>query len=203
MCLSEDEINKLVKFVEGGGGLVLTGNSGDYNELYCGWDDQSLKARLGISDKRAPYSAGIGMGRVASFPRLTSEHDFNTYDWAYRAFEQAQLWVKHHSWEAPDNMREIADAIRWTLKDELPVTVNAPEPVVCELMQSGSSLYLHLLNYDNDNTARAITVTFGQKIKSAMLVVPQTGDSKELKISAANSVVVDKLDTYAIIKVTV
>jgi hypothetical protein len=203
MCLSEGEINKLVKFVEGGGGLVLTGNAGDYDELYCGWDDQSLKAKLGISDKCAPYLTNISLGRVASLPRVASKHDFNTYDWAYRAFEQAQLWVKHHSWEAPDNMREIADTIRWTLKNELPVIVNAPEAVVCELAQNGNNLYLHLLNYDNDNTAEAITVTFPQKIKSASLLIPETGDSKELKISSANAVIIDKLDTYAIIKVTI
>ena len=200
MCLSGYEIDRLVRFVEEGGGLLLTGNAGDYDELYRGWDDRSLKARLGIDDKCAPYLAGIGSGRVASFPRLASRHDFNTYDWAYRAFEQAQLWVKHHSWEAPYNMREIADAIRWTLKNELPVSVSAPEPVVCELARNGEHLYLHLLNYDNESKARAITAVFRQNIRSASLLVPQTGESTDLKILSPNTVVVDELDTYAIIK---
>ncbi len=202
MCLSDDEINRLVRFVEEGGGLVIIGEAGEYDEWYRGWEDRSLRARLGINRSNTAKLARVGKGRVASFPRLSSRHDFNSYQWVYTAFEQSQLWVKHDSWEAPFNMREVADAIRWTLKNELPVVVKGPEAVVCELTKNDKYLYLHLLNYDVDNKARSVTAAFGDKIEKAELLIPETGESRELDI-VSGGVVVDELDIYAIVRVMV
>jgi hypothetical protein len=206
MCMSEREINTLVDFVHRGGGLVLTGNTGDFDELYRGWLDQSLKHKLGIADKshggmvtigggwwpvtveKGNYAAaGIGEGRVAAFPRMASPHDFGNYDWTPNPFEQSQIWVMKQSWEAPYDKERIADAIRWTLRHDLPVIVKASEPVVCELTGEGNTKYLHLLNYDTENMARAITVTCREEIKSAELVVPYTGQVTPLPVLNINN----------------
>ena len=221
MCLSDAEIEKLVKFVNDGGGLLLTGNAGDFDELYRGWADRSLKHRLGIAERcrggmvsvggglwpvvveRGGYAAaGFGKGKIAAFPRMSSPHDFGSYDWKASAFEQAQMWVDHRSWEAPYDIRRIADSIRWTLDFDLPVIVKAPESVICELTGKGSVKYLHLLNYDADNAASAVIATFGNSIRSAELIVPYTAEVTELKTLGGRSVVADSLGVYAIIKVT-
>ena len=220
MCMSKVEIDALAGFVNSGGGLVLTGNAGDFDEEYRAWMDQSLKARLGIAEKcrggmvsvggglwpvvveKGGYAAaGVGKGRVAAFPRMSSKNDFNTYDWTPNAFEQSQIWVRHKSWEAPRDMRRIADAIRWTLDYDLPVVVKAPEPVVCELTETAGAKYLHLLNYDADNPAKAVIATFRDKINSAELISPFTGEASELIVTGGNSVVIDSFDIYAIVKV--
>ena len=199
MCLSENEVDKLAAFVENGGGVVLTGTTGDFNENYIGLADHSLKTRLGLAGKQAPCAVSFGKGRAAMLPRLSSAHDFTAYDFAYRPAEESQVRVKFESWEAPDNMRQAADAIRWTLRNDLPVQVNAPEPVVCELTQDGDMQYLHLLNYDVKSPARMVTAAFRENIKKAELVDPQTGAVTPLAVDG-NAVIVDEVKIYAIVK---
>ena len=201
MCLTEKEIDQLVKFVENGGGLVMTGNSGDFNEHYRGLQERSLKSRLGIAGKPAPFSMPFGKGRVAVFPRLTSPNDFATYNWAYDAFEESQVRVKFQSWEAPDGMHQLAGAIKWAAGYALPVKVEGPEAVVCELTKDGDTRYLHLLNYDCENVAKGVLVTFDGTIKQAKLINPVTGECKALPVAGGNSVAVDEVDVYAIVEV--
>ena len=199
MCLSDDDISKLVAFVENGGGLVLTGQSGDFNERYHGQQERSLKVRLGLAGKKAPAAVTFGKGRAAMLPRLSSAHDFSSYDFAYRPAEESQVRVKFQSWEAPENMRQAADAVRWALRNDLPVSVSAPEPVVCELTQADGVQYLHLLNYDVKNTARLVTAAFRDGIQRAELIDPFTGAVTPLAVDG-NAVVVDELKIYAIVK---
>ena len=209
MCMSEVEADKLVKFVNDGGGLIITGNSGENNENYRALRERSLLSKLGLAGKSTPLFTGIGLGRVAVFPRLSSKNDFETYDWVYRPMagygplEQSQVWVKHKSWEAPYDMRKIADAIRWARHNELPANISAPEAVACELTQdeSGNTLYLHLLNYDTKNIAKGICISFGRNIKSAVLTLPENGSSVPLTVLSQNSVVIDTLDIYAMVTI--
>ena len=219
MCLSEKEIQGLTDFVYNGGGLVLTGNTGDFDETYRSWSDRSLKARLGILkqasggmitvggglwpvvvEKGGYCAAGFGKGKVAAFPRLSAHHDFGSYNWTPNAFAQSQIWVKPESWEAPEDIRRIGDAIRWTLHYSLPVEINAPEPLLCELAGNGKTRYLHLLNYDTACPARAITATFQDNILSAELMMPLTGETRALEVLAGNSVVVEEVEIYAVIQ---
>jgi len=202
MCLSEDEIAKLVAFVENGGSIVLTGETGDYNERYVGLAERSLKSRLGVAKKPAPCAVAFGKGRVVVFPRLSSTHDFDTYNWTYQPFEESQIRAKFQSWEAPKNSRELGDSIRWALRFDLPVIVKAPEPVVCELTSAGDVQYVHLLNYDVKTPAKMVTLTFRENVKKAQLLVPQTGETIDLPVDGGRSVVVDEIEIYAIVRAT-
>jgi len=225
MCLTDAEIRKLTDFVTGGGGLVLTGNTGDFDEFYTGWMDQSLKGCLGIAghtnggslffggglwgdrvDKGGMHLSGVGKGKVAAFPRLSSSRDFDSYDWTSKAFAQSQIWVGPDSWEAPFGMHRIGSAIRWVLHNDLPVVVNAPEAVVFELTGSDDIRYLHLLNYDTSTPAKAVTLSFKDDVKSAVLYIPYAGVEKELDVlcgweNGRPSVVIDEVDVYAVVKV--
>ena len=200
-CLSMAEIDKIVAYVENGGGLVLTGKAGDYNENFRGLADKSLKARLGIAGETAPYAASFGKGRVVMYPRLSSAHDFDSYDWVYRPFEESQVRVKFESWEAPENMHQLAGSIKWAANYDLPVVVEAPEVLVCELTQDGDTKYLHLLNYAPNTPAKGVQVSFKEKIKSAALLSPITGESKELKVIDSHSIAVNTVEIYEILKV--
>jgi len=201
MCLSEKEIDRIIAFVENGGGLVLTGEAGEYNEKYVGLANRSLKSRLGVARKLAPFAISFGKGRVAVFPRLASDHDFDSYDWVYRPMEESQIRVKFESWEAPHNMCQIADSIRWTLNYDMPAVIKAPEAVVSEMTTDGNTAYVHLLNYDANNPARLITITFRDNVKGAELICPLSGEVVPLTVIGGNSVAVDEVGVYAIVKV--
>ena len=199
--LSEKEIDRLIAFVENGGGLVLTGNSGDFNEQYRGLKQRSLKSRLGVADIAAPCCVPFGKGRVAVFPRLTSPHDFPTYNWTYQPFEENQIRVKFESWEAPDNMKQLAGAIKWAAGYALPVVVEGPESLVCELTKDGDVEYLHLLNYDYENCAKGVVATFQREIKQAKLINPLTGECSVLPVIGGKSVAVNDVEVYMIVEV--
>ena len=200
ICLSEKEIDALLAYVKKGGGLVLTGNTGDFNENYRGLKERSLKSRLGVADKAAPCSISFGEGRVAVLPRLTSKHDFPTYNWAYDPFEESQVRVKFESWEAPADMHRVSGAIKWAANYALPVTVEGPESLVCELTKDGNTQYLHLLNYDYENVAKGVLVTIQGGVKQAKLINPLTGESKELAVIGGNSIAVDKVPIYMVVE---
>jgi len=227
MCLSDAEVKRLVDFVNNGGGLILTGNTGDFNEHYMGREDQSLKSLLGIAqfttgdfkplgdalwedrvNMGGLHLANAGKGKVASFPRLTSDNDFETYELTHRAFAQSQIFVEHKSWEAPDDMHRIGNAVRWVLNNDLPVVVNAPESVVIELTGAGNVRYLHILNYDTSVPAKAITVSFKDKISSVHLFIPHTGEEKTLNLlpgepTGRSSVIINEVEVYAVVRFTV
>jgi len=228
MCMTDAEIQKITEFVNDGGGLILTGNAGDFDELYKGMEDQSLKSRLGIAeftrgetkplgsgslwengvDKGSLYMTGVGKGKVATFPRLESQCDFDSYDWTHRAFAQSHIWVGRDSWEAPYDMHRIGAAVRWILHNDLPVVVNAPEAVVFEMTGKGNIRYLHLLNYDTSKSARSVTLSFKENIQSAILFVPHKGEEKTLSILPASSggrpsIVIDEVEIYTVVKITI
>jgi hypothetical protein len=145
----------------------------------------------------------FGKGKAVAFPKLDGPSNFSSYEWAYKSFEQPQLWVGHESWEAPHNMEELAGAVRWTLNHDLPVIVTGPESVIIELAGKPGKQILHLLNYDCHHPAHAVTVRFKEPMQSARLYDPLTGAVTDLAIAGDNSVVVDKVDIYAIIEAAV
>jgi hypothetical protein len=200
MCLTEGEIGKLVAFARNGGGLILTGDAGDFNERYVFLEERSLRARLGFGSRDVKDSLLIGRGKAAAFPKLDSPSNFASYEWAYKAFEQPQIWAGHESWEAPHNMEELAGALRWALNHDLPLEVSGPEPLIAELTAAPGKQILHLLNYDVRNPARAVTVRFGEPVKSARLHNPFTGDVRPLELAADNTAVVDRVDIYVVVE---
>jgi hypothetical protein len=66
------------------------------------------------------------------------------------------------SWKAPIEMAFVSEAVRWVLRDSLPVEVDAPPHVVVELRRSSTdrTTYLHLLNYRAGDTEEHVRVRF-------------------------------------------
>jgi hypothetical protein len=154
-CLSDGQITALRGFVERGGGLVVIGQSG----LYDQWRRMRVTPGLaglvtgqqpGTSYEEEPLgeqSSGVasrrqvGKGRTAYLAALRFDGPLPAPG---RFFG-----VGNHYWRRPVNSDELVEAVRWAAREELPVRVDGPEYLVANLVAQPHKhrLLLHLVNY--------------------------------------------------------
>jgi hypothetical protein len=171
-CLNEDEAARIVNYVRQGGGLVLTGRTGQYDH----WRRQrpvSLLAPLLESapeGKDAPRRATFGRGRVVWLPRLepTIPYNYASTDWA----------ILPRYWHLPKNHAAFLKAVSWAFAGRSLVEITAPLGVAAETRRtSDGRLLVHLLDYDSDRRAAAASITVrGMAIGSAWRWTPNTGN---------------------------
>ena len=141
-CLSDQQIAAIHRYVNAGGGLVVTEQSG----LYDAWrrarpesgllglvDNQARgEGRRGRNEKRAENGAAstrkqFGAGRVAYLPR--AEFDGET------PAPEAYFFVGPEFWKRPANWKELIDAVSWAADDELELYVAGPDFLVGNLVE--------------------------------------------------------------------
>jgi hypothetical protein len=166
-CLAAAEISALAGYVRAGGGLILTGESGDCDEWARERGASALKSILGVPLPAAGSAGTVhmiepGNGRVAFLPQLTLPEELDRHSRSFRPFDVNQPMVGLDSWRAPLETASVTDAVRWVLRDALPVEVDAPPHVVVELRMSSAerTAYLHLLNYRAGDTEEHVRVRF-------------------------------------------
>jgi hypothetical protein len=155
-CLSDAQLAAVRRFVEGGGGLIATGQAGLYDE----WRRVRVRPGLaGLVDSQGPArgyqerveregAAGkavrksYGKGRVAYFPAV--EFDGPPPEMGNH------FAIDNRFWKAPRNRAEIAEAVRWAAGEEMPVEVSGPPFLVVHLVRQPKQrrMLLHLVNYD-------------------------------------------------------
>ncbi len=143
-CLSEFAIKSLIKFAGDGGRIIVTGNSGEHDELYRQRPDNPLLIGL----KESPNA-------------LIRE---NVYE----------VPIKSTGWTikvaAPEDggmlfMQDI-DKI-WIPK----IKINAPPEVFAEIKQNGDTFYIHFLNYSGEPVLKGTMVEFAGKITDQQKIV--------------------------------
>ncbi len=156
-CLSDPQIATLRQFVANGGGLVVIGEAGIYDE----W--RRLRTRpglFGLVDVQPPakaYEENVlktelpagepvrkiaGRGRTVYLPALQFD---GALPQSSDFFPAGGLY-----WKRPRNWRQLADAIHWSAAGSIPLQLTAPDPLVANLVTQPERrrTMLHLVNFD-------------------------------------------------------
>jgi len=156
-CLSDLQLEWILRFVEGGGGLLATEQAGLYDEY------RRVRSQPGLHRILPTQAAGLtwqereaenrqwrpgpttrqafGRGRVVYAPRL----EFDGPLPPARPFHD----LGPAFWKAPREWRHIADDIRWVAQETLPVEVTGPDFLAVNSVSQPQPrrLLVHLVNY--------------------------------------------------------
>lgn len=157
------------EFVRQGGGLVITGESAQFN------DDNIRRKKPGLADLFSEpltdkaLHATPGKGRAVYLPQIQLPEEFRV----------GML---------PTNGSELLTAVRWAANAPLTVEVKAPETVTMSLYhQPGGRRILHLVNYDKQNPVSNIAVSMqlpqGKTAAKVSLLSPGSGAARTLAAS--------------------
>lgn len=155
-CLSDGQISALRKFVEGGGGLVVTEQAGMYDEWrrvrvqpgLAGLVESQPRAEayqervVGASSASTrPVRKEFGGGRVIYFPSLVFGGPLPE--------AEAYFTISNRYWKRPANWQELCEGIRWAANGHLPLEVSGPPSLGANLVSQIEKrrMSLHLINY--------------------------------------------------------
>lgn len=175
-ALSDEQLERIRRFVDGGGGLVAT----EETSLRTEWRRKRNKFGLadmfgidvpaGEAKDMIPIRREFGKGRVVYIPRIqpvvappAAKMTFN---------------FTNQYWKLPKNYEELAEATRWASRQEFSVSVEAPLWVTMELAEqkSTSTWLLHLLNFKEErpltNIPIRVRIPDGMRLKEVVLESP-------------------------------
>jgi len=156
-CLSDDQMAAIRGFVEAGGGLVVIGQSGLYDEWRRLRVTPGLHGLVDTQDRGADYevvvtasaaASGIplrkevGRGRVLYIPGLR-------FDGALPPNE-SYFKIGKAYWKRPSNWQQLVDGIAWSSRSNLPLNVSGPDYLVANLVEQlhQGRRFVHLVNFD-------------------------------------------------------
>ncbi len=185
-CLSDREVKFFEDFVKSGGGLVITGQTGIYDENLRLRESPALSSLL--ENDNVVYLKDA-CGNIRPLPNKTKATDF---------------YIPH----LPEKHYEMVKAIEKVCKGPLPFKVSVTGYIAADLYQvkSGARV-LHLINYDNKKPLDDVDVTVNLPFKGDLIAKFYTPDYPELsgnKLAIAQDreevkIKVPKLETYCCI----
>ena len=218
-CLSDEQISLIRRYVEQGGGLVVTEEAGLYDEwrrvrIKPGLSElvegqvggtvyqESVKSQAGHAG--APTRTQLGAGRVVYIPAVE-------FDGAKPTIE-SYFAITNVYWKRPKNWKDIVDAAQWAATDEFPIFVEGPDFLVanCTLQRQDQRLLLHLVNYGaaTSPTISDIRVRLvlpqNKKARSATLYTPESDAARSLVLSSDSSgaaFTIAEIQAYALISI--
>jgi hypothetical protein len=189
-CLSQSEIDSFDAFVKRGGTLIVTGESGLFDQQRRERADYGLAALTGASlfdsDKGKVQVKNSKKGKTVFFRQALELDGVNT---GSATAERA----------TPDAFRAVVDSTRAAMEDTYPVMVEGPSSLGCSLFRTADGrLAVHLLNYDNSNELSGIRLRCGSEVKKPKLLSPDGKEYETLRASADGTVLIQKLKTYSV-----
>jgi hypothetical protein len=173
-CVGDSQAETLLRYVRGGGTLVVAGNTGQYNE----WRERRRVNPL-LPARRE------GKGRILFIPEIvradtrrgkTLEADENPEPGA--ALKKSER-MSPAQWVLPKNHEEIRDAILGGLPKGPALTAEAPFTTVAELLKRPASheTIAHFVNFDRQHPLAPFRVTvrkqFAGRVKSVLCFSPE------------------------------
>jgi hypothetical protein len=202
-ALSDAQVAAIARFVERGGGLVVTGDSSVLTE----W--RLRRRRAGLAElagrdlpSAVPLRREAGRGRVAYIPRIVP------------AVEPPEPRINYRfdsrCWKLAVNHRELLEAVEWAARGNLRVRVEAPPSVTMEFAGQAATdtLLLHLVNFDFRHPVRNAAVTVALPAGMALQAIAVESPDRDGRETLAGKVErgqirfqVPHLDTYSLITI--
>jgi hypothetical protein len=219
-CLSDDQIAAVHGFVESGGGLVVTGQAGLYDEwrrlrvtpgLHGLVDDQIRGAAYEEEVKESNVAAGVplrkevGRGRVFYIPGLQFDGPMPP--------NEPYFSIGEEFWKRPVNWQQLDDGIAWTSRGSLPLSVSGPDYLVANLVEQPQRhrRFVHLVNFNVKNvpsiqrTEISCADPKGKAVHSVRMYSPESESGKDLsfELNSGNvSFTVPYFNAYCMIEVS-
>jgi hypothetical protein len=206
-ALSDDQVSKIRKFVQGGGSIVATGRTACLNEWRLVRPKSALADILGADQQapdrgaNAPHRTEVGSGRAVYVPRVEPSIAPPSPQVAY-AFSN-QYWC------LPKNHDDLIASIRWAARDQMSAEVSAPLWVTIELArQQSGPLLLHLVNYKPKELVRDIKALVRHpakcRINEAVFIAPGAAEhALPLEPTRSGvSMTIPALDVYAVVRMS-
>jgi sugar phosphate isomerase/epimerase len=209
-CLSDVQIAALRRFVEQGGGLVATGAAGLFDEWrrarprpgLAGLVEGQAAAERGARGRRDGVAETlrkeVGKGRTAYLREIT-------FDGPLPAMEP-HFTISNRFWKLPANARDLVTAIRWTMRDEMPVEIGGPPFLVANVTVQPEKrrTMVHLVNYNpKEGPLRQISLRFRQAAKSARMLTPDSESAQSLAVRTSGGsaeVTIPQMRVYSVIE---
>jgi hypothetical protein len=215
-CLSDDQLAAIRRFVQAGGGLVATEQSG----LYDPWRRLRVRPGLeGLVDVQAsaaayqeevsasPILAGaptrkqFGQGRVVYLPGIVFDG----------AMPEAEPYfsIGPEFWKRPKNWQELLEAVTWAAQGDIPLQVVGPDYLAVNLVEQPNMRrrLVHFVNYNGgvvpsiENVQVKCAIPEGKAAARVRLysVQAESGDPVKCSMQGENAVfTVPRLDTYCV-----
>jgi hypothetical protein len=191
-CLSDDQIASIRRFVEAGGGLIATEETG----LYDSWRRLRVKPGLqGLIDNQpaaaayqeevasvsvvagVPAQKQFGRGRVVYLSGIEFDGPLPP--------SQPYFKIGAEFWKRPKNWKQLIDAVEWTSQGDVPLQVSGPDFLAANLVEQPDKQrrLIHLVNY---NTSKVPSIE-NIEVKCAL---PQGRSASAVRLYSVDS------DTY-------
>jgi hypothetical protein len=208
-CLSDAQVAFIRGFVEAGGGLIATEQSG----LYDTWRRVRLAPALqglvaGQGDgksseamKSATTHNEVGKGRVAYIPAIEFDGTLPP--------PEPYFTIGTSLWKRPKNWAHLLDAILWASRGDIPLEVKGPEYLIANLTEQPDRRrrLVHLVNCDTEHVSAIENVKVrcampaGQSAATVRFYSPDASGAQELKSEFADGMVsftVPRFNVYGV-----
>jgi hypothetical protein len=171
-CLDDEKLSRIRAFVERGGGLVATEDTG----LYTEW--RLRRERSGLADLFDGLGRRqAGRGRVAYFPEVKP---------AVEKPPAEPMLSKY--WRLPLNAQALVDAVKWASGGRMLLDVKAPAAVAAEVTEQkrAGEWLVHLLNYDDAKTPQvagigvSLELPPGKTVKRVSVLSPDETETRNV-----------------------
>jgi hypothetical protein len=212
-CLSEEQMEVIRAYVEGGGGLVATEQSSLYTPWRLRREDFGLKDLFGVEaagrsergkehDLEIPAVQNhVGRGRVSYMAAVKAAIE-----------KPAGERMTSQYWKLPLNWEELVEQVRWAAGGRFTVEVEAPETLALvvepqEQAEQGRRL-VHLLNYAAPSGTVVshirveVELPAGKGVRKVTLITPDgEGEQRTVPSEVKNGRVrftVPQVETYTL-----
>jgi hypothetical protein len=205
-CVSDAHAEILLRYVRGGGTLVVAGNTARFNE----WREDRSGANPFLPARAE------GKGRIIYIPEIIradaapAKSAVPYLDPEPGATSQRGIFLVPAQWVLPKNHQEIHNSVVAGLPAGLSITTEAPLTTVMELLNRAKSneTIVHFVNFDTKNSVAPFAVTvrkqFPGAVKSVTAFSPESDDPATLSFKeSAGSInfTAPAMRTYAMIVV--
>ncbi len=184
-CLSKKWVDRLTEYVRGGGSLIFTGNTADYNEFR---ETRAVNPLFTLAESAGAAGKGkvIYIPRVGNVPAGRGSRRGSSVAGDETDLEGPRLaaggMFPATSWTLPSNHEEIFRTVSGSLPHGLSVTSSAPLTTVMELVKhpkSGATI-AHFVNFDRVRPVPPFEVRVrkpaDRSVKSVTLLSPDYDD---------------------------
>jgi hypothetical protein len=219
-CLSDDQIAAIRRFVESGGGLVVIGQSGIYDEWrrvrvipgLHGLVDHQVRGEAYEEEVRmSAVASGVsfrkeaGHGRVCYIPEMQFDGPLPP--------NEPYFTIGTAFWKRPANWQQLVDGIEWTSRNGLPLKVRGPDYLVANLVEQPQRhrRFIHLVNFNVKNVPfiEDIEITCegskGKSVRAVKVYSPESETGRDLTFQMngdSASFVLPRLNAYSMIEVS-
>jgi hypothetical protein len=225
-CMSLQQLEGFVQYVEQGGNLLIGQDSATFdlwfrrrieNPWAILFGDASVKYISGeaiagapagllggptsMTQGNEPVRVTYGQGRAVYVPQIA---DPATQPSLISPNGMLNCGFDYANWVVPDNAGAISEAIDWLMQEREPVRVQGERGLLAEFLTQSSPhrMLVHLVNQRHQPQACRVDVRTPEMARGIEVLAPPTDQPPVWRVieeDGATAVVFDHLDTYALL----